>query len=92
MGQKLADFLAVFLGVRKTLVMFILILIGVVFRIRGLINGDQLVTLLQSTTVAFFAANSIEHVGETIRHYINTKGEQVTEKEAVVGDSGESNG
>jgi len=92
MTQKLSDFIAIFLGVRKTLIMFALLLIGIVFRIKGLINGDQLVSLLQGTTVAFFAANSIEHVGETIKHYVNSKGEQVTEEEAVVGDSGGSNG
>ena len=87
MKQKLADFIAIFLGLRKTIVMFALLLIGIVFRIEELINGEQLVTLLQSTTIAFFAANSVEHVGETIRHYVNSKGQQVTEEEAVVGDS-----
>jgi len=90
MGQKLSDFMAIFLGLRKTIVMFALLIIGIVFRVKGLINGDQLVSLLQSTTIAFFAANSIERVGETIKHYVNAKGQSVTEEEAVVGDS--SNG
>ena len=92
MNQKLSDFIAIFLGVRKTVVMLALLVIGIVFRIKGLINGGQLVSLLQSTTIAFFAANSVEHVGETIKHYINSKGQQVTEEEAIVGDSGGSNG
>jgi len=85
--QKLADFIAIFLGLRKTIVMFALLFIGIVFRIEELINGEQLVDLLKATTIAFFAANSVEHVGETIRHYVNSKGQQVTEEEAVVGDS-----
>jgi hypothetical protein len=92
MKQKLADFIAIFLGLRKTIVMFALLVIGIVFRVKGLINGDQLVSLLQGTTIAFFAANSVEHVGETIRHYVNSKGQAVTEEEAVVGDSGSNNG
>ena len=87
MKQKLADFIAIFLGLRKTIVMFALLFIGIVFRIEELINGEQLVDLLKATTIAFFAANSVEHVGETIRHYVNSKGQQVTEEEAVVGDS-----
>lgn len=92
MKQKLADFIAIFLGLRKTIVMFALLLIGIIFRMENLINGEQLVALLQSTTIAFFAANSVEHVGETIRHYVNDKGEQVTENTAVVGDSEVSGG
>jgi hypothetical protein len=92
MNQKLADFIAITLGFRKTAVMIALIIIGVVFRVRGLINGDQLVSLLQGTTISFFAANSIEHVGETIKHYVNSKGQAETEEEAVVGDSGSNNG
>jgi hypothetical protein len=92
MTQKLADFIAIFLGLRKTLVMGILIAIGIIFRVKGLIDGNQLVALLQGTSIAFFAANSIEHVGETIKHYVNSKGQQVTEEEAVVGDSGSNNG
>lgn len=92
MKQELADFIAIFLGLRKTLVMLMLLAIGIIFRIENLIDGNQLVALLQSTTIAFFAANWVEHVGETIKHYINAKGQQVTENEAVVGDSGETSG
>jgi hypothetical protein len=87
MTQKLADFIAIFLGLRKLIVMFCLILIGVIFRLKGLIDGNQLVALLQSTTIAFFAANSVERVGDTVKHYVDSKGQQVTEQEAVVGDS-----
>ncbi len=87
MKQKLADFIAIFLGLRKTIVMFTLLLIAIVFRIEELINGEQLVDLLRYTVIAFFSANSIEHVGETIRHYVNAQGQQVTDEEAVVGDS-----
>lgn len=92
MTQKLADFMAIFLGVRKTLIMGALILIAIIFRIKNLIDGGQLVTLLQSTAVAFFAANSVEHVGEIIKQYINAQGQQVTDNETVVGDSGEVSG
>jgi hypothetical protein len=87
MRQKLADFIAIFLGLRKTLIMLSLLVVGIIFRIEELINGEQLVTLLQGTTIAFFAANSVEHVGEVVKHYINAQGQQVTEEEAVVGDS-----
>jgi hypothetical protein len=87
MTQKLADFIAILLGLRKTLVMTALLLIGIIFRVEELINGEQLVELLKATTIAFFAANSVEHVGEVVKHYINAQGQQVTDAEAVVGDS-----
>ena len=91
MKQKIADIVAILLGFRKTAVMIVVLVIGVIFRLKSLIDGGQLVTLLQGTVIVFFAANSVEHVGETIRHYVNAKGQVVTEEEAVVGDDGGSN-
>ena len=36
--------------------------------------------------MSFFAANSIERVGETVKHYVTQTGEQVTTKEVTVED------
>lgn len=71
MNQKIADFFSIFMGVRKTLVMFSLIIISVIFRLKNLISGNELVELLKTTTISFFAANSVERVGETVKHYIS---------------------
>lgn len=87
MTQKLADFIGALLGLRKTIVMFSLLIIGIAFRISNLINGAQLVDLLKATTIAFFAANSVERVGETVKTYINANGQKVTEKEETIGDT-----
>lgn len=92
MTQKLADFLAVFLGLRKTIMMFALLFLGIIFRLKGYIDGAQMVDLLKGTTIAFFAANSVEHVGETVRHYVDAKGQDQVAKDFNVGDGGQANG
>lgn len=79
MNQKLADFFSIFMGVRKTLVMFSLIAISIVFRLKNLISGDELVELLKTTAISFFAANSVERVGETVKHYISESQENSVE-------------
>ena len=70
---KIADFIDELVGIRKTAVMILLIAISVVFRITNFIDSAGFVVLLQNTVVAFFASNSIERVGETIKHYVSNK-------------------
>lgn len=94
MNQKIADFFSIFMGVRKTLVMFSLLLISVVFRLKNLITGTELVELLKTTAISFFAANSVERVGETIKHYVsessNKAALQVLSEEGVSSDGSEN--
>lgn len=46
-------------GYRKIIVMGVLIIVGVSFRLSGLINGTEMVELLKITGGAFFAANLV---------------------------------
>ena len=85
MKQKLIEFITVVSGMRKTIVMVLLVIIGVFFRIKGYLDGNQFVELLKNTVIAFFSANSIEHIGGVIKEYINAKG-QITSKETVIED------
>lgn len=71
MRQKLAEWLAVISGMRKTIVMLILIVVAIAFRVLNYVDGSQFVDLLKGTVIAFFSANSIEHIGETIRTYVS---------------------
>ncbi len=76
MGQKLAEFLNVVFGFRKLIIMVMLFGVGIIFRLMNLINGTEFVNLLNSTSVAFFAANGLEHITTTVKEYINSKGQK----------------
>lgn len=79
MFQKIQEFTEIVIGLRKFIVMAFLILIGVIFRIKGYLAGQEFVDLLKATTVAFMASNSLERIGETIKSYIDSKGNKVQE-------------
>jgi hypothetical protein len=44
-----------------------LVVVGIVFRINGLLTGIEFVALLKGTAVAFFASNAVEHVKSVIK-------------------------
>lgn len=90
MGQKLAEFLNVLFGFRKLIIMTLLFSVGIVFRLMNLVNGAEFVDLLKSTSVAFFAANGLEHLTTTVKEYINSKGQKVDQVDTAESDS--SNG
>lgn len=72
MTQKVVDFLNIFQGFRKTIVMLMLILIGVIFRIKGYIGPDNMVDLLKATTISYFGSNSIEHFTAMYKTHLET--------------------
>ena len=86
MVQFLVNFLNAVQGFRKTLVMFTLIILAIVFRIKGYIDGTNMVQLLQGTAIGFFAANSVEHLTNTVREYIGVNGQKVEENDISVSD------
>lgn len=69
-------------GLRKTLIMLMLVIITTIFRAKGLLSGDNMVELLKACTISFFAINGVEHIGTTIKEYVNSKG-QKEEKEEI---------
>ena len=73
MTQGLRDLLAILNGFRKFSIMLLLIVVGIMFRTFDLINGSELVNLLQATAVAFFATNIGEHITSTITTWIKNK-------------------
>ncbi len=54
-------------GLRKFIVMLIIITITVTFRLTDLINGTEMVDLLKTTGAAFFASNLGEHIVKVIK-------------------------
>ena len=76
---KVVNFINGFMGARKTIVMVGLIIIAVVFRVKGYTDGSNTVDLLKSTVIAFFSANGLEHISNTVKEYVNAKGQKVEE-------------
>jgi hypothetical protein len=87
MDENEVEWFSLIFGYRKTIVMALLILLAIIFRIKGYIDGGQLVDLLKNTTLAFFGANGFEHLTLTVRQYINSKGQKMA---SVLTDSGTS--
>lgn len=86
MIEFLVNFLNALQGLRKTIVMGILIVLAIVFRVKGLISGDNMVQLLQGTVIAFFSANGLEHITNTVKQYIDSNGKKVNEDVISVSD------
>jgi hypothetical protein len=51
----------------------LLFLVGIIFRIKVLIDGGQFVDLMKNVALAFFAANGIEHFTEAAKGYFQSK-------------------
>lgn len=87
MKQKIAELINIIFGMRKFLLMLILYIIGIIFRIKGLVNGAEMVDLFKTTTIAFMGANGVEHLMTTVKDYMG-KGPTST---PPVADTDESN-
>lgn len=74
MNQKIADFINVLFGLRKFIAWVALFIVGIVFRLNNLIDGNGFVELMKSTFMGFVAANGVEHLVSAAKHYIDSKG------------------
>lgn len=53
--------------------MLAICIIAMVFRVKGFINGSDMVDLLKDTTLGFFGANGVEHIVNCIKDGNATK-------------------
>jgi purine-cytosine permease-like protein len=67
------DFLNIFSSLNKSLVMLLLMVIGVWFRLRGYLSGDNFVDLLKTTVVSYFGAHIAEHFTAMVRDHLASK-------------------
>jgi hypothetical protein len=80
MVNLLVNFLNVFEGLNKTIIMFILFIVTCVFRVRGYIDSDNWGTVLRATVVAYFGTHMVEHYTAMVKERLTAKGkEEVTE-------------
>lgn len=87
MKQKIAELINIIFGFRKFLLMLVLYLVGIIFRIKGLVSGAEMVDLFKTTTIAFMGANGVEHIVTTVKEYMGNKGAG----QSNVADTDESN-
>ncbi|CAM6004828.1 unnamed protein product [Sphagnum balticum] len=53
--------------------MFLLMIIGVWFRLKGYLSGDNFTDLLKATVIAYFGANSVEHFTSMVQQHLVSK-------------------
>lgn len=58
------------LGSRKFIVMIAIIVLAIIFRIAGWIDGGQMVDLVKMVGIAFMGCNSVEHMCVTAQAWI----------------------
>jgi len=73
MKQRLAELINVIFGFRKFLILLAIFIIGVVFRLKGLVSGGEMVDLFKATTLAFMGANGVEHIVNCVKDNNATK-------------------
>ncbi len=59
--KKLTSFIK---GLRKWSIMFLILTVGIVFRITELLTGLEFVALIKGVAIAFMSANAVEHTKE----------------------------
>lgn len=73
MKQKLAEFINVIFGLRKFILILLVCVIAVIFRIKGLIDGAEMVDLLKTTTICFLGASGVDHIVSSVRNHYSSK-------------------
>lgn len=85
MKQKIAELINILFGFRKFLILLILYVIAIIFRVKGFINGDEMVRLIEPTTIAFIGANGVEHIVSAVKdHYAAKSAPDTTPYEDIV--------
>jgi len=70
----------ILIGVRKFLIMLMFFAVMVIFRIYGLISGDEFAGNLQVAVVAFLGTNFGEHALESLDQFFKRKEQEKKEK------------
>jgi hypothetical protein len=86
MRQKMADWINVIFGMRKFIAWLALFLIGVIFRLKGYIDGGQFVDLSKNSFMCFAAANGVEHMMTVAREYVKGQNQGPSGDDIAVAD------
>lgn len=88
MKQKIAEWINIIFGFRKFMAWLALFLVGIIFRVKGLIAGAEFVDLIKGTFLGFVAANGVEHIMTNVKGIMDSKNAAAS---AQVADTDESN-
>jgi hypothetical protein len=77
MGQKLTEFMEIFIGTRKFIAWTLVLIVAIVFRVKDYVDGAQFVDLLKGTFLGFVTGNVLERINETAKTYITTNATSV---------------
>lgn len=88
MKQKIAEWINIIFGFRKFMAWLALFLVGIIFRVKGLIAGAEFVDLIKGTFLGFVAANGVEHIMTNVKGIMDGKNAM---QSAQVADTDESN-
>lgn len=77
MADYLVNFLNIFTGLRKTIVMLALLIVTCVFRVKGYIDPSNFEGVMKATVVAYFGSNACEHYTSMIKERLNSQGKEV---------------
>jgi len=55
------------LGFRKFIIIALILIVGIIFRISGMLNGIEFVELIKVCAVGFFGANLTEHITKAFK-------------------------
>lgn len=75
LSERAKNILSFLNGFRKFIVMLLLVVVAVLFRLTNYLSGAEMVDLLRYTAVAFMGANTVEHVMNGVRDWIQGKTE-----------------
>lgn len=73
MTQAMADFLEIFTDTSKTTIMFLLLIVAIALRVDNYIDGSGFVSLMQTTTVAYFGTTTLVHFTTMIKDHLEAK-------------------
>ena len=73
MAKYVLDFLNIFTGLRKSIVMLLLMTISTVLVVKGYIGGSSFADIMKSTVIAYFGANGIEHFSSMVQAHLQSK-------------------
>jgi hypothetical protein len=88
MKQKIAEWINIIFGFRKFMAWLALFLVGIIFRLKGLVSGAEFVDLIKGTFLGFVAANGVEHIMTTVK---GVMGDKSAAQVPQVADTDESN-
>ena len=73
MTQKLINFLNIFQVFNKSILIFLLLVIGVWFRLANYLSGDNFVDLLKATVISYFGTHALQHFTSMVKDHLASK-------------------